>query len=432
MKCINCGTDNTLRDRTEHQGKCKNCGTPFAFEPTAMAAKEKLTDGAFLRILNDLSANGALYFTKAQLFYAIVKRTRPQVSGDFAFGFLFLLGFLSILVGGVAGFLSSGFSSFLLIYTTVWLLGLWFQSQNLTLFRRERLQAARELGILGGLSLGLGFLCRYVLRQSGFALVLVLLGLNSIVLGFWQRRRIPKMPEASLATTPEFFQQLLSKWAQAHGVPDKLLLPALASDVFPVPDDDVTNYSFDRLIVCQSDDIAKMLIANNVPFEYSSGVVSLGGYPHDLFSSILAMAKRNPRLGVYVLHDASAAGLRCRYTVTHDPQWFGGQDYLVVDVGLSPRQILGAKKPVFTLHSTEAMRAAFQLPAEVRLSLPPAELQWLDEGHYVLLEFFPPQKIIQALSRSLALGAQVDTLAESDGSLLVLGDSDFYGVESFG
>jgi len=228
------------------------------------------------------------------------------------------------------------------------------------------------------------------------------------------------------------FAELLERWTQAHGAPEKLLSPAVMEDVFPLPSEEVTNYSFDRLIVCQSNDIAKMLIANNVPFEYNSGVVSIQGYPYSLFPTIMTMAKRNPRLGVYVLHDCSADGLRCLHTVTHDPQWFGGQDYLLVDVGLSPRQILSAKKPVFSLNSTEAMRSALKLSPEIRRTLSPAELQWLDAGNYVLLEFFPPQRIIQALSRSLSLGAQVDTIEDGSTSLLILGDSDFYGVESFG
>jgi len=144
------------------------------------------------------------------------------------------------------------------------------------------------------------------------------------------------------------------------------------------------------------------------------------------------MAKRNPRLGVYVLHDCSADGLRCLYTVSHDPQWFGGQDYLLVDVGLSPRQILSAKKPVVNFNSPEAMRSALNLSADIRLTLSPQDLEWLLGGNYAPLEFLPPQKIIQALSRCIYLGSQVDTIAESESSLLVLGESDFYAVESFG
>ncbi len=36
MKCINCGTDNNLRDRTANQGQCIQCQHPFAFEPTSI------------------------------------------------------------------------------------------------------------------------------------------------------------------------------------------------------------------------------------------------------------------------------------------------------------------------------------------------------------------------------------------------------------
>ncbi len=448
MKCINCGTDNNLRDRAKHQGRCKHCGTPFAFEPTAIKNKEigiffafeqiaiknmKITDVGFLKILNDLSANGTLYFTRQQLFYMLAKRTRPQ-KGDLLFVFLFLLLWFSIPVAGIAsipGLFSPVFAGFLLVYTAIWLLWSWFQSQNLNLLRRERLQAAQLLGNLGIIALIEGLLCLF-LQQNGFFLALVVLGWLSIAFSRRQQRRIPKTPEAPLPVSEGLFAELLERWTQAHGAPEKLLSPAVMEDVFPLPSEEVTNYSFDRLIVCQSDDIAKMLIANNVPFEYNSGVVSIQGYPYSLFPTIMTMAKRNPRLGVYVLHDCSADGLRCLHTVTHDPQWFGGQDYLLVDVGLSPRQILSAKNPVFSLNSTEAMGSALKLSRDIRRTLSPAELQWLDTGNYVLLEFFPPQRIIQALSRSLFLGAQVDTIEDGSTSLLILGDSDFYGVESFG
>ncbi|MFQ3680194.1 MAG: hypothetical protein SNJ60_06780 [Pseudanabaenaceae cyanobacterium] len=432
MKCINCGTDNRLKDRTEHQGKCKNCGTPFAFEPTAMPFDRRFTDGAFLKILNDVSANGTLYFTKQQLFYAIAKRIhKVQIQGWSLLLFLILLAFSAIPVIAVASSFSV-FPSFLLVYTTMWFLRLWFVSQNLALFRRERLQRAKGLVRLGVVSLVEGCLCLYFSRQSGLALLLVLLGLNSIGLGLWQQRRIPKTPEASLSITPQFVEQLLEQWIQAHGLPEKLLLPPLASDVFAPPGDEVTNYSFDRLIVCQSDDIAKLLIANNVPFEYNSGVVSLQGYPQGLFETILTMAKRNPKLGIYVLHDCSAEGVATLYTVKNDPHWFGGQDYLLVDVGLSPRQILTAKKPVWVLSSTDAMRSALQLGSEIRRTLPPQELQWLDEGNYALLAFLSPQKIIQALYRSLFLGATMGTFEDRDTPLMAVGDSDVYGLESFG
>jgi hypothetical protein len=431
MKCINCGTDNNLRDRQEHQGRCKNCGTPFALEPTTMGDK-KITDAAFLKILNDISANGTLYFTKQQLFYAIAKHPLKRQDLPFLFVFFFIFVLLALFFILPMSWNPSALPILGLAYIAIWLLGLWFRSQNLSLLRRERLRAAKALRNLGIIAIVAGLLGLFFVKNGLSALVLGLLGVGSINLSFWQQRRIPKTPEAPLPVSEGLFAELLERWTQAHGAPEKLLSPAVMEDVFPLPSEEVTNYSFDRLIVCQSDDIAKMLIANNVPFEYNSGVVSIQGYPYSLFPTIMTMAKRNPRLGVYVLHDCSADGLRCLHTVTHDPQWFGGQDYLLVDVGLSPRQILSAKKPVFSLNSTEAMRSALKLSPEIRRTLSPAELQWLDTGNYVLLEFFPPQRIIQALSRSLSLGAQVDTIEDGSTSLLILGDSDFYGVESFG
>ena len=66
MKCIRCGTDNNLRERTNNQGRCKNCSHLFAFEPAIMN-EVKLTDGFFAKAINDISANETLYFTQKQL-----------------------------------------------------------------------------------------------------------------------------------------------------------------------------------------------------------------------------------------------------------------------------------------------------------------------------------------------------------------------------
>ena len=56
MKCINCGTDNTLKDRTANQGRCTKCNHPFAFEPTSMGTIQ-ITDPMFAKLINDISAN---------------------------------------------------------------------------------------------------------------------------------------------------------------------------------------------------------------------------------------------------------------------------------------------------------------------------------------------------------------------------------------
>lgn len=436
MKCISCGTDNNLRDRTEHQGRCKNCGTPFAFEPTAMPANQRFTDVAFQKLLNDLSVNDSIYFTKSQLFYALAKRVRKTgiaTVGQFWAGYIgflipvtlfFILPLLSLE-------LPTGSFIVLLVYSIIWFISLWLRSQSLNILRRERLVQARAIQNLGIILMLIG-LGAVWLQQIFFAILFWLTGMSAVGLGMWQGRRIPNMMEASLPITPDLLDALLEKWQNAHGLPPKLLEKASSNDYFPIPGADVTNYSFDRLVVCQSSDIAKMLIANNFHFEYNSGIVSIGGYPHSLFTTVMTMAKRNPKLGVFVLHDCSPEGMHTLHRVKNDPNWFGGQDYLIVDVGISPRQILEAKRSVLVQSSEASMRASLRLEPAIRQSLSATELQWLDAGNYVLLEFFSPQKIIQTLSRSMYLGAQLGSMEERESNLIILGDDDCYAIETFG
>ncbi|NJL68354.1 MAG: hypothetical protein HC894_19690, partial [Microcoleus sp. SM1_3_4] len=65
MKCINCQTDNKLKDRTANRGRCKQCNHPFVFEPTSMIGV-KITDPMFAKAIADVSVNDTLLFTQKQ------------------------------------------------------------------------------------------------------------------------------------------------------------------------------------------------------------------------------------------------------------------------------------------------------------------------------------------------------------------------------
>jgi len=103
-----------------------------------------------------------------------------------------------------------------------------------------------------------------------------------------------------------------------------------------------------------------------------------------------------------------------------------------MDVGISPRQILSAKRSVFTQSSEQSIRMSLGLESEIRDNLTPEELKWLDAGNYVLLEFFSPQRVLQTLSRCLYLGEQSGAIESNDSNLIILGGDSFYGVENFG
>jgi len=56
MKCINCQTDNNLRDRKSRGGRCVRCGHPFVFEPTAMTKNFLMVQApGFIRGINPKS-----------------------------------------------------------------------------------------------------------------------------------------------------------------------------------------------------------------------------------------------------------------------------------------------------------------------------------------------------------------------------------------
>ena len=104
MKCIKCGTDNNLKDRTGNQGRCTKCNHPFAFEPTTMGTV-KITDPMFTKVINDISANNTLFFTPKQLLYFLDSRLRKKSFQSLGFGFSYLF-FNMFVTGFFGGFLS--------------------------------------------------------------------------------------------------------------------------------------------------------------------------------------------------------------------------------------------------------------------------------------------------------------------------------------
>ena len=136
------------------------------------------------------------------------------------------------------------------------------------------------------------------------------------------------------------FNRMWSAWRIAHGDPQGLIVRASPRGT-PTPrrsfDSDIADYSFDRAVICDRARTADLLIANNFHFENNCAVLSMDGYPEPLFDTVRSMLKRNPKLRVFALHDASPSGCRMAHKLTNDPDWFAGQGK-VTDVGLRPSQ----------------------------------------------------------------------------------------------
>lgn len=434
MKCIRCDTDNTLKDRTDNNGRCKNCQHPFVFEPTSMTIGVKVTDPMFARAIADLSANDTLFFTPKQLFYVLDKRLQAKnafgAAGTLIFSgvvnvFLFFTLILPNLAEGNLAILVLP-----VILNLIFLLVLLNQSRSPKMSSRGRAVAARCLQIQAIAILVVGFLLSLAYSSFPIFAVTVVLSVGGFYLGRRQR-----MTQAAIAQIPllepQQFQEWLTSWQQTNPI-NKILPPPKEENAAAIVNPDVTAYSFDRLVVTDSAAIAQLLIANNFHFENNCAILSITGYPQSIFQTTMDMLRRNPELKVYAFHDCSGKGMSLMYHLRTSPNWFQNTSIEIFDVGLLPRQVITLPN-VFIQSAAEFADAAKRLPATASQGLAPDEIAWLETGNAVLLESFTPQRLIQALNRGIAVsrGELGDSSSGSD--LILIGDSGtYYTGDSFG
>jgi len=437
MRCIQCQTDNTLKDRTSNYGRCKHCQHAFVFEPTNMGTL-KLTDAMFAKAIADLSANNTLYFTLKQLFYLLDKRFQAkQVFGAVTIlilcAILTLFSFAALVVPSLVvdnpwPLLAPGITNLLFLYL------LWYMSSNQVTSVKARRIAARCLVIQGLAIVIVSLLVSLATQLFPVFAYGVVVGILACYLGVRNFKVQVNTAQKTLLELSQVQGWILS-WQRVNATP-KLLSPPNENALPATVNPDVTAYSFDRLVVTDTAAIAQLLIANNFHFENNSAILSITGYPQSIFQTTMEMLRRNPDLQVYAFHDCSGKGMSLVHHLQTSSQWFADSNVDVFDVGLRPQQVITLPNVVIQ-KSAEFAQVAQQLPASVRQRLSADELTWLDEGNVVLLESFTPQRLIQALNRGIASSRnllQGDRHTSGDDLIWVgdTGGSTFYSVDSFG
>lgn len=375
MKCIKCGTDNKLKDRTDSSGRCKTCRHPFTFDPKA--SKEiTFTDMFFANTLRAISAENTLFFTPRQFYYFFNSRKNVQ---------------------------------------------------------KERLQAAGcGLMVLAFFSFFLLVMILGTVVLLPVPILLLLAGI-ALLIPVVQRWLLSGQPKKT-SVDSHLLNQWLDRWARANGRVMKLLPPPATSlppaKIIP----DVQAYSFDRLVVCERESVAQFLIANNFHFEHNCAVLAIDGYPHNIFDTVMQMLRRNPTLKVYALHNASPSGVHLVHRLMTDPKWFKDSPGVTVyDLGLLPRQVMSRR--VFVEQSEgSAQQGARGMAPEVHSGLRPDEIKWLEEGKYVDLESIPPKMLLRVITMGIARSRDPqaeDTLVPVYGGYYD-GGSTIYASDSFG
>jgi hypothetical protein len=218
-------------------------------------------------------------------------------------------------------------------------------------------------------------------------------------------------PRPTPDLTGSLFASMFAKWKAAHGTPAKLvqrIAPAPSGGPKKAVPAELATYSFDRAVICDRPETVDLLLANNFHFENNCAILAVNRYPEAVFKPVLEMLRRNPRIEVYALHDASATGHDLARQLATSPEWFRGIGR-VTDVG------------ILVKHAAK-MRGLWQeLPQPRSVTfrdLTAAENAWLSQ--YVLeLAAIRPEQVIKRLFRAMTTqGAQVTT---DDGGLFFVG-----------
>jgi hypothetical protein len=400
-----------------------------------MPTVTKLTDPFFAKLLVDISANNTLFFTPRQLHYLLDRRVRSRAiqGGLGASIVLMLFGLIPVVIFiFLQPSLIAVTPAFFIAYAAFWI---WSAAQNSLsqqLNRRGRQDNIKILKILAGVLFLVG-LPISIITQSILGIVSSIgLGLGAAWLSVDRQRKQVKVFDEFLIDRNQF-NAWLSKWISINDPPEKILPEPQTIRLPATPNPDVIAYSFDRLVVCNSVEIAQLLISNNFHFENNCAVLTIDGYPQSIFDTTMTMLRRNPQLKVYALHDCSPVGVQMIGQLRQTEKWFPDPAIPIIDVGILPRQITN-NVDVSIRQSNKAAQAAQQLTTEVRASLNPDELSWLDVGCYLDLESFPPQKLIQILQRAISESRELGTI--EGGNMVIIDDSGagggFYTVESFG
>lgn len=434
MKCVNCGTDNKLRDRKESNGRCKQCHHQFTFEPTDMGAF-KITDAMFSKTLADISVNYTLHFTNKQFLYFLDSRLKKKAFTSTGFWIMYF--FLNIFLAPIFGIVGSLISQVLFV-TYLFLVS---QPNKLDSFTRRN--SAKRLVFVGLFILIFSTLLWWSSYNVNFIFYsFTFLGILSVSLGILQLVRIKNSRDLGYDSQDFLITQLnvndwLARWQLFNGKVDKIL-PETPTEIEAVSiSPEITAYSFDRLVVCDSPSIAQVLIANNFHFEHNCAILAMNGYPENIFGITMEMLKRNPNLQVFALHDCSPEGVSLVNYIRTNENWFLNSQLPIIDIGLLPRQILGNKGRMFIRKTATSAEKSKNLPLEIRQTLSAQELSWLDAGNFIELESFSPQTLIQVIRN--AISRSLDLVADSNG-LLVISDpvnyvdtnNSIYMIESFG
>ncbi len=388
MKCIHCDADSKYKEREGR--KCPKCNHKFAMEPKD---GDTLTDGAIKHVLEIAGSKGQVKFLAEHAYLAYCRR-HPRWTLAWKPESPVLSFFLAATLGAAAAATASA-EHWLVAAVLLWL--------------------------------------AWLFGKAGFDTV------RSNAVGASEAATVdvaaPKLAQTSL--TFSLFREYLDRYCQVHGRPKNLvgfpendapkrLKGGANTQLFK----EVEHYSFDRAVICDRADLVDVLVANDFHFENNCAILSIDGHPTAVFGTVRKMLRKNPKLVVLAVHDASVEGCRLAWQLRHDPQWFANTGR-IVDVGLRPAHAAHfANQAAALLHPTDVTAGD---------GINAAEARWLGRYHLSAAAILPEQlvKRLHAAFAQIESGKAPDTTGStsSDGVVVSLSSDssgDFETADSFG
>jgi hypothetical protein len=431
MKCIKCNTKNSLKELNGNTGQCKKCEHEFVFDPAEMKFRSEITDDLFEELITEISANSTIYFTPIQLYYLLEKRLRSNINSySPIFGYVCwgaLLASMSIwIVNWLSLDLGLVVPIIIILYTIFVMIVVAQAATSRQASRKIRQNSIKIFQILSVIIPLFGVPLSIITKTSIGIVGSICLGLIAAGLSFAFKQPQSQIFDGFLIDRNDF-RVWLTRWININGFPKKILKLRKISTDQVAPSPKVIAYKFDRVVVCDSPEIAQLLLKNNFHFQNNCAVMAINRYPHRDFMTIKAMLDLTPDLKVFAFHDCSPEGLRMIRHLRTEKIWFPDLSIPIISVATLPRHIIN-NPDILIPQSAKSQKLAQQLAPDLRNILDPTELAWLDAGFYLELESFSPQDLIQMLQQGITKSHQL--LEIEDGDPIVMISPGFYTVRS--
>ena len=158
------------------------------------------------------------------------------------------------------------------------------------------------------------------------------------------------------------WNRVVETWKAREPIPLLLEKPGLHSPPPEWTEPDMYEYGAERLVLCERDILVDWLVRNGVHLKERALILSESGYPDYLLGPARRLLEDNPRLPVYLLHDATKSGRDMEARVRRSPE-FAVADHPLTDLGLFEDDARGLRLPRYLRKTKNLELDCLTLPA---------------------------------------------------------------------